>query len=97
VEREEKSHFTALSWRLWGTHHHRLADNARLAMGLTQAMRENLPVAVPVEPDPDWPGFLAEAARRWRINDLVTTPAPPWQYALPLTFPTGKGGRRRKG
>ena len=66
-------------------------------MGLTQAMRENLPVAVPVEPDPDWPAS-AEAAHRWRINDLVTTPAPPWQYALRLTFPTGKGGgRRRKG
>jgi hypothetical protein len=74
-----------------GTHHHRLADNAALAMGLAQAMRENLPVAVPVEPEPDWPDFLAEAARRWRIHDLVNTPVPPWQYDL-LTLPSGNRG-----
>jgi hypothetical protein len=77
-----------------GSHHHRLADNASLRMGLAQAIRENLPLAVPLDSDPDWPGFLAEAAARWRIHDLVNTPAPPWQYELvPLGAPRRRGSR----
>jgi hypothetical protein len=80
-----------------GSHHHRLADNGSLAMGLAQAIRENLPVAVPLDPDPDWPGFLAEAASRWRIHDLVTAPTPPWQYELPLPGASRRSGQRPKG
>jgi hypothetical protein len=83
------------AWRhvlIEGTHHHPLAENAALPMGLSQAMSHNLPVALPVGPEPDWPEFLAEAARRWRIADLVNIPAPPWQYDL-LTYPDGRAGQ----
>ncbi len=76
-----------------GTHHHRLADNAALPVGLAQAMRDNLPIAVPLEPEPDWPIFLAEAARCWNIPTLIHTPEPPWQYDL-LTFPNTRDGKR---
>lgn len=79
-----------------GTHHHRLADNAALTMGLAQAMRENLPVAVPVEPEPGWQDFLAAATQSWHIHDLVNTPVPPWQYDL-LTFPGARGCRPMTG
>ena len=77
-----------------GTHHHRLAQNAALEMGILRAMAENLPIAEPVLPEPvSWEAFLAIAAERWRIHDLVTTPYPPWQYGLlPLT-----GGEARRG
>lgn len=79
-----------------GTHHHRLADNAALSIGLTEALRQNLPVAVPVEPDPGWQDFLAEAARRWCMPALVNMPEPPWQYDL-LTFPNIPRGNRGQG
>ena len=72
-----------------GTNHHRLAENGALAMGLLRAIRENLPVALPVEPEPpDWPAFLAVAAQRWNLHGLVHTPLPPWQYDL---LPIGEG------
>ena len=32
--------------------------------------------------EPDWPAFLAWAARLWSIPDLVHMPGPPWQYDL---------------
>lgn len=74
-----------------GTHHHPLADNAALEMGLLRAIRENLPVALPVAPEPaDWPAFLALAAQRWNFHDVVPVPLPPWQYDLGL--PGGTGG-----
>jgi hypothetical protein len=77
-----------------GTHHHRLSQNAALEMGLLKAMAENLPIAEPVLSEPvSWEAFLAIAAQRWRIHDLVTAPYPPWQYGLlPLT-----GGEARRG
>jgi len=65
-----------------GTHHHRLADNAVHPSGLGFAMQENLPIAIPIEPEPSWQDFLAFAAQRWRINELVRTPLPPWEYDL---------------
>lgn len=80
-----------------GTNHHKLADNAALAMGLLRAIRENLPVALPVAPEPaGWPAFLALAAQRWNFHDVVPVPLPPWQYDL--AFPAGEGGSAaRKG
>jgi hypothetical protein len=79
-----------------GSHHHPLAENGALAMGLRRAIRENLPVALPMEPEPpDWPAFVALAAQRWNLHDLVHLPLPPWQYDLPL--PTGAGPSPRKG
>ena len=80
-----------------GTHHHRLGQNAALEMGLLRAMAENLPIAEPVLPEPvSWEAFLAIAAQRWRIHDLVNTPYPPWQYGLlPLTGGEARGGRHR--
>jgi hypothetical protein len=87
-----------LRFRLFdGTHRHPLALNAALDMGLSQAMADNLPVAVPVLPEPaGWEAFLAIAAEQWRIHDLVHTPHPPWQYGLlPLTGGEGRGGRKR--
>jgi hypothetical protein len=58
-----------------GTHHHRLGQSAALEMGLLKAMAENLPIAEPVRPEPiRWEAFLAVAAKRWRIHDLVNTP-----------------------
>ena len=74
-----------------GTHRHPLADNAALAMGLTEAIRQNLPVAAPVEPEPGWRAFLAEAARCWNMPGLHDTPGPPWQYDLPTRPDTGTG------
>ena len=71
-----------------GSHHHSLADNAALAMGIRRAIQQNLPVAVPIEPDPaDWSAFLALAAQRWSLHELVHTPVPPWQYDM--EFPAG--------
>ncbi|MEO9213808.1 MAG: hypothetical protein ABI242_11760 [Caulobacteraceae bacterium] len=60
-------------------------------------MADNLPVATPVLPEPaNWEAFLAVAAERWRIHDLVNTPYPPWQYGLlPLTGGEARTGRRR--
>lgn len=79
-----------------GTHHHPLAENAALAVGLLRAVRENLPVALPVEPDPpDWPAFLALAGQRWSLHDLVHAPLPPWQYGL--AFPNGGEPSSKKG
>ncbi|HBK04829.1 MAG TPA: hypothetical protein DDZ81_03075 [Acetobacteraceae bacterium] len=80
-----------------GTHHHRLAQNAVLELGLLRAMAENLPIAEPVLPEPaSWEAFLAIAAQRWRIHDLVTTPYPPWQYGLlPLTGGEARGAKDR--
>lgn len=80
-----------------GTHRHKLALNAALDMGLSQAMADNLPVAVPILPEPaGWEAFLAIAAAQWRIHDFMTTPYPPWQYGLlPLTGGEGRDGRRR--
>ena len=66
-----------------GSHHHPLARNAALDIGLIRAIQENLPVAEPLDPDPpDWPGLLRDAARRWRIASVITLPPPPWQYGL---------------
>jgi hypothetical protein len=80
-----------------GTHHHRLGLNADLEMGLLKAMAENLPIAEPVQPEPaSWEAFLAIAAERWRIHDLVKTPYPPWQYGLlPLTGGEARGAKDR--
>ena len=77
------------------THHHRLADNAELPIGLLQAIRDGLPVAQPVVPDPPhWAELLALAANRWRVAGLLNIPEPPWQYDLVL--PPGKA-RVKKG
>lgn len=76
-----------------GTHHHRLADNAALPIGLAQAMRDNLPIAVPLEPEQDWPMFLAVAAQRWNLPALIHTPEPPWHNDL-LTYPNTWDGKR---
>jgi hypothetical protein len=80
-----------------GTHRHPLDVNAALAIGLLRAMAENLPVAVPVEPDPAiWRAFLATVADQYRIHDLVTAPPPPWQYELlALSAGDGRQGRKR--
>jgi hypothetical protein len=79
------------------THHHRLSQNAALEVGLLRAMAENLPIAEPVLPEPaNWEAFLAIAAQRWRIHDLVNTPYPPWQYGLlPLTGGEAQRGKDR--
>lgn len=76
-----------------GTHHHRLAHNATHPLGLGLAMHLNLPIAIPVEPEPGWQNFLAVAAQWWRIHDLVRTPPPPWEYDL-LTFPRAGGNNQ---
>ena len=76
-----------------GTHHHRLTDNAELAIGLTRAMAENLPVAVPLEPEPAWPDFLLAAALRWKIRTLVHMPEPPWQDDLLTVSIRGREGQ----
>lgn len=78
-------------WRfviLDGSHHHSLRQNASLDIGLSLAMRRNLPVAVPLSPDPDWDGFVADAARLWNIPDILYLPQPPWQSELELLFPS---------
>jgi hypothetical protein len=88
----------ALRFRLiGGTHHHRLAHNGALEMGLLRAMAENLPIAEPVLPEPaSWEAFLNIGAQRWRIRDLVNIPYPPWQYGLlPLTGGEARGGKHR--
>lgn len=78
-----------------GSHHHPLALNAGLDIGLIQAIQENLPVATPLTPQPqDWPALLRVAAALWRISELVHAPIPPWQYGLlPLTTNPSQGGR----
>lgn len=78
-----------------GSHHRPLALNAALDIGLIQAMQENLPVAVPLTPQPsDWPSLLRVAATLWRISGLIHAPIPPWQYGLlPLTTNPPQGGR----
>jgi len=78
-----------------GSHHHPLALNAALDIGLIQAIQENLPVAEPLTPQPqDWPALLRVAAALWRISELVHVPIPPWQYGLlPLTTDPPQGGR----
>jgi hypothetical protein len=74
-----------------GSHHHSLSENA--GIGLTRALAENLPVAVPLEPEPAWPDFLSLVALRWKIPTLVHMPEPPWQNDL-LTFSNrGRVGR----
>lgn len=79
-----------------GTHHHSLGDNSALTIGIRRAIQENLPVATPIEPDPaDWSAFLAIAAQRLRLHELVHTPVPPWQYDLAL--PAGVGPTLRRG
>jgi hypothetical protein len=79
-----------------GTHHHSLRDNSALTMGIRRAIQENLPVATPIEPDPaDGSAFLALAAQRWSLHELVHTPLPPWQYDLAL--PAGAGPTLRRG
>jgi len=78
-----------------GSHHHPLALNAALDIGLIQSMQENLPVAVLVTPQPsDWRSLLRVAATLWRISGLIHAPIPPWQYGLlPLTANPPQGGR----
>lgn len=78
-----------------GSHHHPLALNAALDIGLIQAMQENLPVAEPLTPQPsDWPSLLRVAGTLWRISGLIHTLFPPWQYGLlPLTTNPPQGGR----
>lgn len=80
-----------------GTHRHPLDLNAALPIGLTQAMAENLPVGVPILPEPvSWEAFLGVAAEQWSIRDLVTIPIPSWQYGLlPLTGGERRGSRGR--
>lgn len=81
-----------------GTHHHPLTENAALPIGVLRAIGENLPVALPVVPEPaDWPAFLALAAQRWRFHDVVPVPLPPWQYDLPLAVTDGAAAGRTKG
>ena len=78
----------ALSFlHLPGSHHHRLAENAGHPWGLHAAMRDNLPIAVPLPEEPaDWPGLARLAGRLWAIAGLSDAPQPPWQDVLrPLT------------
>lgn len=79
-----------------GSHHHPLAENAVLPMGLLRTIAENLPVALPINPDPpDWPAFLAVAEQRWNLHGLRSAPLPPWQYDLGL--PIGEKPAAGKG
>ena len=82
----EELHFLLIE----GTHHHSLVDNAAHPDGLGYAIQNNLPLARPIEPGPDWQNFLAVAAERWRIQDIVNSQRPPWQYELPKVPKAGE-------
>ena len=63
---------------LTGSHHHSFGLNWQYAASAVR--RGNLPVAVPVNPDPpDYRAALALAATEFRIGDLGSIPVPPWQ------------------
>lgn len=71
------------------THIHQFKENAALRMGITKAIRENLPVALPIDPEPgNWASFLTLAASTWNMPSLPgMIPKPEWQ--LGLVPPTG--------
>lgn len=77
--------------RIERTHRHSWELNATLGV---KAVVNDLPVAEPVDPEPqDWGSLLHLAATCWRFADLSMVPAPPWQYGL-LSWPPRPGGRQ---
>lgn len=60
------------------SHHHSLAENARLEMGLATAIKGGLPVAVPLPPELPWRDFLQHTALAWNMSNLTDIPLPPW-------------------
>jgi hypothetical protein len=79
--------------RFLASHHHPLSLNSRVSNGLSRAMGDNLPAALPMEPDPsDWAAFTAALSAAWRIPNLIHAPPPPWQYDLLAGLNNGRKG-----
>jgi hypothetical protein len=54
------------------------------ALGFSMMVRDNLPIAIPLEPEPpDFVTFLNVAGKLFHIIDLDRIPFPPWQLELP--------------
>jgi hypothetical protein len=76
-----------MEWRLRPfhlSHIHLFQENYDWMVGnglpLADNVKENLPIAVPLEYDPaDIPALLALMGQRFNIDGVVTIPAPPWK------------------
>lgn len=71
-----------LRFREFETHIHLFNDNAEIGPDAFQPYR-NLPVARPVEPDPNsFQEALAVCAERLKIVNATSIPEPHWQYRM---------------
>jgi hypothetical protein len=67
--------------KLTGSHIHPFDLN--LKMGTTPRTKDNLPVAIPLEPDPtDFHHLLEIAGQKLRITNLGSVPVPEWEAEL---------------
>lgn len=74
-----------------GTHRHPLSENAGLECGIQIALRENLPIALPMPEEADsWECFTRLLGEAWNLPDLAGLAMPP--VNMSLWPPTGGEG-----
>lgn len=65
-----------------GSQHHPFEFN--FSLGADRMAHDNLPIAVPLDPDPeDFRALLRVVGECFRINGLEEVPEPPWEPSLP--------------
>ncbi len=63
-----------------GSHHHSFEMNWRFCKELMN--RGELPLSEPVDDDLDYPGVIAFAGKAFRISNIMSVTAPPWEASL---------------
>ena len=62
------------------THYHPLGENWQ--DNPADVRRGELPISIPIEPEPSWEEVLAIVGKEFRISPIDWVPYPPWKPVL---------------